>query len=307
MSRKGENWGRWGDEDERGAANLLTPEVVTSAMSSVRDGKIVPLSMPIKGATSNTSAQRIPHLAGRPLPQHFMSVDGGDYAAGARKMDGGIAVADDAILLSPHGTTTHIDALSHMWRDDVLYNGHPADRVRSYGALRCGIDKLGGIVTRGILLDIPAHLGIPFVEAGTAIDAELLRACADGAGISVSAGDVVLVRTGWPQVWQEEPARYQGAQPGLSHDGASWLIEHDIVAIGADNAAVGPLVPNSTSAEGPDKDVHMLTLWRHGVYLIEFLWLEELAELGRTDFLFMVAPLAIDGGTASPVTPLAVL
>ena len=80
-----------------------------------------------------------------------------------------------------------------------------------------------------------------------------------------------------------------------------------IVAIGADNAAVGPLVLDSTSAEGPDKDIHMLTLWRHGVYLIEFLWLEQLAALDRSDFLFMVAPLAIDGGTASPVTPLAVL
>lgn len=307
MSRRGENWGRWGDEDERGAANLLTPEVVTKAMTSVRDGKILPLSMPIKGATSNTSAQRIPHLAGRPLPQHFMSVDGGDYAAGARKMEGGIAVADDAIILSPHGTTTHIDALSHMWRDDVLYNGHPAERVRSYGALRCGIDKLGGIVTRGVLLDVPAHLGVPFVEPGTAIDADVLQGCAERAGVSPRTGDVVLVRTGWPKVWEQDPARYQGAQPGLSHDGAAWLVEHDIVAIGADNAAVGPLSLETTSAEGPDKDVHMLTLWRHGVYLIEFLWLEELAKLGRADFLFMVAPLAIDGGTASPVTPLAVL
>lgn len=307
MTRRGENWGRWGDDDERGAANLLTPEVVAGAVTSVREGRILPLAMPIKGATSNSAAQRVPHLAGRPLPQHFMSVDAGDYAVGARRMEGGIAVADDAIILSPHGTTTHMDALSHMWRDDVLYNGHPAERVRSYGALRCGIDKVGGIVTRGVLFDVPSHLGVPYVEPGTPIDAAVLQGCADRAGFTVGAGDVALVRTGWPRVWQEDPAVYQGAQPGLSHDGASWLVERDVVAIGADNAAVGPIVPGTTSAEGPDKDVHMLTLWRHGVYLIEFLWLEELAASGRSDFLFMVAPLAIDGGTASPVTPLAVL
>lgn len=300
----GENWGRWGETDERGAANLLTPEVVLGSASGLREGRIVTLAMPINGATSNSSSQRVPHLAGRPLPQHFMSVDGGDYAAGSTTMPGNIAVADDALIISPHGTTTHIDALSHMWRNDVLYNGHSADRVRSYGATRCGIDKLGAIVTRGILLDLPAHLGVSHLDASVTIDRQLLQDCAARAGVTPRVGDVVLVRTGWPLVWREDPERYQAEQPGLSYDAAAWLVESDVVAIGSDNVAVGRL--EATFPE-PDLDVHMLTLWRHGVYLIEMLWLEELAATGRTDFLFMVAPLGIQGGTASPVTPLAVL
>lgn len=304
MPRIGENWGRWGADDERGAANLLTPEVVRRAVSGLREGRVVPLAMPIRGATSNASGLRVPHLAGRPLPQHVMSVDGGDYAAGAKKMDGDRGIADDAIVISPHGTTTHIDALAHMWRDDVLYNGHPADRVRSYGATRCGIDKLGGIVTRGILFDIPAHLGVPYVEPDVVIDASMLAACAEHAGLTPRPGDVALVRTGWPQVWVQDPARYQSTQPGVSHDAALWLIGQQVVAIGSDNVAVGRL---ASSFADPDEDVHLLTLWRHGVYLIELLWLEELAAADRCDFLFMVAPLAIEGGTASPVTPLAVL
>ncbi len=236
-----------------------------------------------------------------------MSVDGGDYAAGARKLEGGVAVADDAIIMSPHGTTTHIDALSHMWRNDVLYNGHSADRVRSYGATRCGIDKLGAIVTRGVLFDIPTHLGVPYVDPSVAIDAQMLQACATRTGLTLRAGDVALVRTGWPRVWQEDPSRYQAAQPGLTYDAAAWLVESDAVAIGSDNVAVGRLTEAGTSADAPDEDVHMLTLWRNGVYLIELLWLEELAAADRTDFLFMIAPLAIEGGTASPVTPIAVL
>lgn len=307
MARPGENWGRWGAEDERGAANLLTPDVVLGAASALREGRVIPLAMPISGATSNGSSRRVPHMAGRPLPQHFMSVDGGDYAAGARTLEGGRAVADDAIIISPHGTTTHIDALAHMWRDDVLYNEHPADRVRSYGATRCGIDKLGAIVTRGVLFDIPTHLGVPFVEPTVAIDAPMLADCAARTGLAPRPGDVALVRTGWPLVWEHDPARYQGAQPGLTYDAAAWLVERDVVAIGSDNVAVGRLAAGSTSPDGPDEDVHMLTLWRHGVYLIELLWLEELAAAGRSEFLFMVAPLAIEGGTASPVTPIAVL
>jgi len=306
MTRTGENWGRWGGDDERGAANLVTPDVVLNAASALREGRVISLAMPINGATSNGSSQRVPHMAGRPLPQHFMAMDGGDYAAGARTMDGGRAIADDAIIVSPHGTTTHMDALSHMWRGDVLYNAHPANRVRSYGATRCGIDKVGPIVTRGVLFDIPAHLGVPYVDPSVVIDAEMLEACAARTGMAPRPGDVALVRTGWPLVWNEDPKRYQSDQPGLTYDAALWLVQREVVAIGSDNGSVGRYSEQGF-LDGPDEDVHILTLWRHGVYLLELMWLEELAASGRSDFLFMVAPLAIEGGTASPVTPVAVL
>lgn len=301
------NWGRWGGDDERGAANLLTPDVVAGAMASVRDGRVVSLAMPIRGATSNGGAQRVPHLAGRPLPQHFMSIDGGDFAVGARKIKGEMSIADDALIVSPHGTTTHIDALAHLWRDDTLYNGHAADRVRSYGALRCGIDKLGAIVTRGVLLDVAGFVGVPHLDPATNIDDELLSDCASAAGVDPRRGDVVLVRTGWPLVFAEDPGGYQGAQPGISHSAGRWLVERDVVAIAADNAAVGAIAADGGFAGTVDEDIHLLTLWQHGVYLLEMLWLEELAAAGRADFLFVAAPLPIEGGTASPLNPLAVL
>lgn len=306
-SGKADNWGRWGDDDERGAANLLTAEVVHAAVGAVRSGCTLSLGLPIRGATSSRAPQTVPHLPGRPLPQHFMSVDGADYCAGARRMGGEIGVADDAVIISPHGTTTHIDALAHMWRGDVLYNEHSANRVRSYGATRCGIEKAGPIVARGVLLDVAGHLGVAHLEESARIDADLLHKVAQSQGTEMRPGDVALIRTGWPVVYERDPGRYQGGQPGLTHDGGLWLAERDIVAVGCDNAGIGAIAMDGSFDAGVDEDLHLLMLWKFGIYLIEMLWLEELAAAEQHEFLFVAAPLAIEGGTGSPINPVAVL
>jgi kynurenine formamidase len=298
------NWGRWGSADERGALNLLTPEAVVAAAGCVREGRVLALSLPIRGATSSHAPTTVPHLRGRPLPQHFMSVDGGDYAAGARAIGAGLRMADDALIVSPHGTTTHMDALCHMWAGDELYNGHPASRVRSYGAKHCGIDKAGPVVARGVLFDVPATRGVPRLAATDRIDAADLDAC----GVEVRPGDVAVVRTGWPLIWQAEgPDAYWAGQPGLSADGGRWLAERDVCMVASDNAAIGGLNAQQLADEELDDDLHLIFLWRHGIYLAEMLWLEDLAEARRTEFLFVAAPLAIEGGTASPINPVAVL
>lgn len=297
------NWGRWGETDERGTLNLLTPEVVRAAASCVREGRALSLSLPIRGATSSAAPATVPHLRGRPLPQHFMSVDGGDYAAGARPIGPGLKVADDAIVVTPHGTTTHMDALCHMWTDDQLYNGHPAGRVRSYGASRCGIDRAGPVVGRGVLLDVPRVRGTDRLAAGDRVTEADLEAC----GVPVRAGDVAVVRTGWPLAWRESPETYWSGQPGLSAGAGRWLAARDVAMVACDNAAIGGLNERGLGDEGLGDDLHLILLWRHGIHLAEMLWLEELAATGRTDFLFVAAPLAIEGGTASPINPVAVL
>ncbi|GAA2091595.1 cyclase family protein [Actinomadura alba] len=328
------NWGRWGDADERGTLNLLTPEAVLAAASCVRDGRVLGLSLPIRGSTSSPAPTTVPHLRGRPLPQHFMSVDGGDYAAGARAIGAGLKMADDALIVTPHGTTTHMDALCHMWSGDELYNGHPAGRVRSYGAGRCGIDKAGPVVARGVLFDVPARRGVARLAAGDRIDGADLAAC----GVEVRPGDVAVVRTGWPLTWHADgPDAYWAGQPGLSADGGRWLAERDVAMVASDNAAIGGLNADQLAGEELTDDLHLILLWRYGIHLAEMLWLEELSEAlradtgssaaaddtgagpagddtgagpsatPRTDFLFVAAPLAIEGGTASPINPIAVL
>ncbi|HEX2316014.1 MAG TPA: cyclase family protein [Thermomonospora sp.] len=297
------NWGRWGAADERGTLNLLTPEAVLAAVGCVREGRVLGLAQPIRGATSSARPATVPHLRGRPLPQHFMAVDGGDYAAGARAIGAGLKMADDALVVSPHGTTTHMDALCHMWTGDELYNGHPAGRVRSYGAARCGIDKAGPVVARGVLFDVPAARGVRRLEAGDRITVADLEAC----GADPRPGDVAVVRTGWPLAWRESPETYWSGQPGLSAAAGRWLAGRDVAMVACDNAAIGGLNARQGADEDADDDLHLVLLWRHGIHLAEMLWLEELAATGRRDFLFVAAPLAVEGGTGSPLTPVAVL
>jgi kynurenine formamidase len=301
------NWGRWGPADERGTLNLLTPEVVKAAAGCVRDGRVLPLAMPIKGSTSGSAAASVPHLPHRPLPQHFMSVDGGDYAAGARPVGSGLCLSDDALVLSPHGTTTHLDALCHVWAGGRLYNDHPAARVRSYGATRCGIDNVGAVVARGILLDVAGHMGVSHLDGLDRVEPDVLAACAARQGVDPGPGDVVLIRTGWPTVFPVDPQRYYQPQPGLSFAAGCWLATRDVAVVGADNAAIAGLDAAGRFGEPLEEDLHLLFLWRHGIHMLEMLWLEELATTGRAEFLFILAPLAVCGGTASPVTPLAVL
>ncbi len=302
MVHEPNNWGRFGPDDQRGTLNLLTPSVVLDALRAATTGEVLSLALPIRGATSSPAPATVPHLRGRPLPQHFMSVDGGDYAAGARPIGEGLCVADDALVVTPHGTTTHMDALCHMWSGDRLYNGHPAARVRSYGATRCGIERVGGVVARGVLFDVPRRLGLDHLPAGHRIEPGELEEIA-----VPRPGDVAVIRTGWPQVWERSPEEYWSGQPGLSAAAGRWLAAHDVAAVAADNAAIGGLDARGLAAEGLADDLHLILLHRYGIHLIELLWLEELAATGRTEFVFVAAPLRVEGGTGSPLTPLAIL
>ncbi len=304
---KPNNWGRWGEEDQRGALNLLTGDVVRGAMASVAQGKILSLSLPIKGSTSSGVSSTVPHLKGRPLPQHFMSVDGADYEAGVKLPAGGRGMADDALIVSPHGTTTHMDALCHMWTGKEIYNGHPSSRIRSYGATRCGMENVEGIATRGVLFDVAGFRGVEVMDPADRITAVDLEAMSESMGVTVGQGDAIVIRTGWPTVFAQSPERYWNGEPGLSSDAAQWLAARDIALVASDNSAISGLNVQGRADESLEDDIHMIFLWRHGIYLIEMLWLEELAAAGQATFLFVVAPLKIVGGTGSPVNPLAVL
>src|SRR5262249_40239373 len=121
------------------------------------------------------------------------------------------------------------------------------------------------------------------------------------------AGDVAVVRTGWPLTWQQGSEAYWAGQPGLSGEAGRWLAERDVCMVASDNAAISGLNDRPLPDESLADDLHMIFLWRHGIYLAEMLWLEDLAAAGRADFLFLAAPLAIEGGTASPINPVAVL
>lgn len=292
------NWGRWGADDERGAANTVTPEIVRGAASLVREGRAYPLGLPIGG-------KHAPPSPVHAEPAHYMTIDGGDYAAGVHLPDG-FQVADD-VLVTPCHSGSHIDALGHVWYDDELYNGHSGNQVRSYGAVRCGVDKLLWLATRGVLLDLPAARGEEHLPKDHVIGAEELERCAEGAGVSVSSGDCVLVRTGWQRVFRAgDSETYLAQSPGIGMEAARWLAGRDVAAVGSDNVAVEPRLPGDLYEGGARAPrVHNFLLRDCGIYLMEMLDLDGLAVDAVVTCFLVVAPLRIVGGTASPVNPIA--
>ena len=288
-----ENWNRWGATDERGALNHIGPAQVCAAAALVTSGEVLSLAQSL--------SPRTPVPRHRASIQHFMGRDGGDYAAGARR-PGGFQFAEDTVVLPLH-IGTHLDALCHAWYDDHLYNGFPQNATRSTtGAAHCGIDKLGPIVSRGILLDIVALKGGP-VPNGAAITRDDLQQAAQAAGITPGAGDVVLIRTGWWEAHEDQKNISFNAEPGLNLDAALWLAEANIALIGADNFAIEQM----PFPDGTVFPVHQRLIRDFGIPLLEGLVLKPLAETGRTAFLFAASPLPVTGGTGSPISPIAVL
>lgn len=282
-------WGRWGADDEVGAPNLIGPAEVRAAARLVATGRVIKLGMDLGPATVVP-----PH---RKRIERSMSRDGGDYAAGARR-PGGFQFAEEVWSFAAH-SGTHIDALSHAWYDDQLYNGFPGNGTRSTtGAQRCGAEKLAPLVTRGLLLDAAPGSSLP---ASTPVTADDLRTAA--AGLTLRPGDVVLIHTGWVAAMRADPLGYCDHEPGIDTSAAEWLAEADVAAVGADNYAVEV----QPAPEGQMFPVHQLLLRDCGIPLIENMLLDELAASGAREFCFVAAPLPLVGGTAGPVCPLALL
>lgn len=288
-----EAWGRWGDDDEAGAVNLIGAEQVRLAAALVRTGRVVRLAQPI--------SDRLPVPGHRPGVLHFMGRDGGDYAAGAKR-PGGFQFAEDTMVLPLH-LGTHIDALCHAWCEDHLYNGFPGSTVRSTTrALRCGVEKMPPLVTRGVLLDIVQLRGAA-ASFGDTIEQTELQAAADAAGVTLRPGDAVLIRTGWLESQDATRGVDFNREPGIGVESAIWLAEAGVSMVGADNFAIEAL----PFPEGTVFPVHQRLIRDYGIPLLEGLVLRELGDAGATEFLFAALPLPIVGATGSPIAPVAIL
>ncbi len=294
------NWGRWGDDDERGALNLLTPEVVAEAAKSIRTGKVYSLGIPIQ-------REGVPLMDYRGTPMRLTLQDGTDDGMYAPFGCGpGTGAHEDVLVMASH-TTSHMDALVHVYTEHQHYNGVSYDTMHALtGAQRLGIDKVGALAGRAVLLDMVRYFGADgCVEGGTNISSDDLRGAAAQAGVEVRAGDTVLVRTGWLDVWFAAHAAGEAPpmlQAGIGLDAAQWLVDNDVVAVASDNSAVEciPFDGNDFLA------VHKLLLVEAGVYMIEHLDLSGPAADGVGEGFFTVGPLKVTGATGSPVNPVLV-
>lgn len=280
------NWGRWGDDDELGAANLMTDARRREAAAAVRHGTTVSLAHDF--ITEEAEDAREPYeLQMRINPEGQNS--------------------GDRIEVYFHGVTfSHLDGLCHVFYEDRLYNGHDyRDVVTEDGCLRMDVTALkDGLVTRGVLFDMPRLKGVPYLEPGTKLYPEDIEAWEEQAGVRLGPGDALLLRTGrWARRAATGPTR---AMSGWDASVMPLMAERDVALLGADSVHEAP---DSVPGLGFNP-IHRFAIVARGMNLLDNLDLEAAAEtaarLNQWEFMLVIAPLRVPGGTGSPVNPLAI-
>ena len=282
------NWGRWGDEDELGTLNLITPEKRVQAAALVTDGTAISCGRKHQSGPSDEN----------PSPLlHFM-MQSADAAP-----EHGNGSAYDWIGTNVHGSITHFDALSHYCWNRLSYNGRPAGTVSSTlgGAAAQNIEVVkDGIFTKGVLLDIPRLHGVDNLEPGYLVTREDLERAEEAEGVRVESGDVLMIRTGCATL------KKGGNRPGIGADCLPFLHERDnAVLVGDAGHDVRP--QRYSRIQNP---IHTVCIVGMGMQLIDFGYMEDLtvhcAATGRWSFLFVASPLRLEKSTGSPSNPLAI-
>jgi kynurenine formamidase len=285
----------WGADDQRGAANRLTPEKVLEAKELIKTGKIYQL-----GRT---------YEAGMPIPgkRHFsLTIPGLPTGKPSGKNQ---LVHNDELISGEIGQVgTQFDGLGHvgvhMGGDDVFYNGFKLSEFgTSYGLEKLGVEKAGPFFTRGVLLDVAAIKEVRTLPTSYVITAEDLQKALDLAKATIKPGDVVLINTGHGFYWMTDNKKFADSEPGIGLAAARWLTEKKVSMIGSDNWAL-EVVPS----EDPDRPFacHQWLLVRNGTYILENLDLSELAKDRVYQFAFVFSPLKLKGATGSPGNPIAI-
>lgn len=289
------NWGRWGADDQRGALNFITAAHRTGAARLAQAGETVSLSRPV--ATEPA--------ADNPRPTTHLMIRSGRLGHPL-----GIQGSADYFATAPHGfAETHLDALCHYFWNDKMYNGFPSAEVNFQGAHRCGVEVAReGIIGRGVLLDIPKVRGVDWLEPGDAIFPDDLEAAERDHRVQVGEGDILLIRTGRVRRRHRHGgwSVFTEGLAGLDVSCMPWIFERRIALLGSDG--VSDVMPSGYS-HGLNLPVHTSTLVWMGVYLLDNADFDALAEqcarAGRYEFMFILAPLVLEHGTASLVNPIA--
>ena len=286
-----DNWypSPWGPSDQRGAANRITPQKVLEAKGLITRGTVYQLghvyesTMPLFG-TRHFSLK---------IPQTF-----------GPQGSNNLRFHDELVSGELGQVGTQFDGLGHIGIGDLFYNGNNrADFSRPDGLEKLGIENVGPIVTRGVLVDVAAFKGVARLEGGYEITLADLRGALERQRMEVRAGDVIIVHTGWSSLWKVDNAAFGATSPGIGLEAARWLVEREVVIVGSDTWSM-EVVPN------PDSNlafpVHQLLIPRNGIYIFENLVTEDLARDRVYEFAFFFAPLKLKGATGSPANPLAI-
>ena len=280
---------RWGAADERGAANHMSPETVMRAVRLVKEGKIYELGRVLEPAMPLFGLRKFNVYTLRTGP-----------SSGPNELRGN----EETVTTELGQVGTQFDGLPHIGIADELYNCNKTDAVATRtGFTKLGVEKVGALFTRAVMLDVAAAKGSQMLDVGYEITVADLEAARKRQNVTIGKGDAVLIRTGWGQLWLKDNAKYNSGQPGLGTAAAEWLAKLDPMLVGADNWGI-EVRPN------PNKDlvfpVHQIFITTHGIFLLENLDLEGMARDNVSEAAFVVQPLKLKGGTGSTVAPIAI-
>ncbi|HXR44858.1 MAG TPA: cyclase family protein, partial [Pseudolysinimonas sp.] len=199
---------------------------------------------------------------------------------------------------------TQFDGLGHLGIGELFYNGNKkSDFVTPDGFKKLGIENVGAIVTRGVLIDVAKYKGVPRLQSPYAITVADLTGALQRQKVDIRPGDVVLVHTGWGSLWMKDNATFNASSPGISIAAGEWLASKEVVVVGADNWGVEAFPNPDPTLTAP---VHQLLLAKNGIYLHENLATEVLARDNVYEFAYVFAPLRLKGATGSPGNPIAI-
>ncbi|MGD9616088.1 MAG: cyclase family protein [Alphaproteobacteria bacterium] len=271
---------KWGAGDERGAANHMKPETVLNALKLVRTGEVVELG--------HTLSSSMPLLGIRRFDMHtkrtFMNPQSNQRGS------------NEEFVASQIGQVgTQFDGFAHQTHGNSLYNCFKVDEIATRtGFKKLGIDKVGAIITRGVLIDVAGAKGVEMLDDTYEITVEDLEAALKKQNLALRPADAILIHTGRGKLWGQDNARYNKSAPGIGVKAAEFLIAKDPILLGSDTYPVEVLPNPDPSISAP---VHQIALVVNGVHLLENLKLDELAAKNIGEFAFILQPLKIEGGT----------
>ena len=280
---------KWGAQDERGSGNHMKPASVLRAKDLISTGEVIELS----------------HVLGAEMP--FFGTRRFDVHTKRTFMNqpSNRRGSNEELVVSEIGQVgTQLDGFVHQTIEDKIYNCAKVDDIATRtGFTKFGIEKVGALITRGVLIDVAALKGVDMLPDTYEITVQDLQQALQRQNLTLQPGDAVIIHTGWGKLWAKDNARYVKSCPGIGVAAAEWLAKQDPMLVGSDNWPV-EVAPN------PDPQislpVHQIMLVVNGIHLLENMKLDELAAKRVHQFAFMMQPLKIRGGSGSTVSPIAV-
>ncbi|MFH1044938.1 MAG: cyclase family protein [Pseudomonadota bacterium] len=281
---------KWGAGDERGSGNhMKNPETVLRAVRLIRTGEVIEMS--------HVLGPRMPFFG----PRVFNMITKRTFMNAGANARG----SNEEIVTSEIGQVgTQFDALVHQTIDDSLYNCFKVDEVATRsGFTKLGVEKVGMIFARGVLIDMAGLKGVEMLGDTYEITVDDLQQALAQQNLELQPGDAIIINTGWGKLYGKDNARFVKSAPGIGVAAAEWLATQDPVLVGSDNWPV-EVAPN------PDEDlslpVHQIFLAVNGIHILENLKLDELVARKIHEFAFTMQPLKIQGGSGSTVAPAAI-